>query len=82
MEKLLADNARLTADVAELRKANAELRKLHDGLTLALARLQRQLFGQKAERVPTADTQLPLLEILRALGRLPPEAWTRALSAV
>ncbi len=76
MEKLLADNARLTADVAELRKANAELRKLHDGLTLALARLQRQLFGQKAERVPTADTQLPLLEILRALGRLPPEAST------
>ena len=74
MEKLLADNARLTADVAELREANAELRKLHDGLTLALARLQRQLFGQKAERVPTADTQLPLLEILRALGRLPPEA--------
>ncbi len=74
MEKLLADNARLTADVAELRTANAELRKLHDGLTLALSRLQRQLFGQKAERVPTADTQLPLLEILRALGRLPPEA--------
>lgn len=74
MEKLLADNARLTADVSELREANAELRKLHDGLTLALARLQRQLFGQKAERVPTADTQLPLLEILRALGRLPPEA--------
>jgi len=74
MEKLLADNARLTADVAELRKSNDELRKLHDGLTLALARMQRQLFGQKAERVPTADTQLPLLEILRALGRLPPEA--------
>jgi len=74
MEKLLADNARLTAEVAELRASNAELRKLHDGLTLALARLQRQLFGQKAERVPTADTQLPLLEILRALGRLPPEA--------
>ena len=55
MEKLLADNARLTADIAELREANAELRKLHDGLTLALARMQRQLFGQKAERVPTAD---------------------------
>jgi transposase len=73
MEQLLADNARLTAEVAELSAANAELRKLHDGLTLALARLQRQLFGQKAERVPTADTQLPLLEMLRALGRLPTE---------
>ena len=74
MEKLLADNARLTAENAELSATVSELRKLHDGLTLALARMQRQLFGQKAERVPTADTQLPLLEILRALGRLPPEA--------
>lgn len=71
MEQLLSENAQLKEEVAELRAANEELRKLHDGLTLALARLQRQLFGQKAERVPTADTQLPLTEVLLALGRLP-----------
>ena len=71
MEQLLSENTRLKAEVEELRVANAELHKLHDGLTLALARLQRQLFGQKAERVPTADTQLPLAAVLQALGRLP-----------
>ena len=71
MEQLLSENTRLKAEVEELRVANGELHKLHDGLTLALARLQRQLFGQKAERVPTADTQLPLTAVLQALGRLP-----------
>ena len=71
MEQLLSENTRLKAEVEELRVANLELHKLHDGLTLALARLQRQLFGQKAERVPTADTQLPLAAVLQALGRLP-----------
>ncbi len=71
MEQLLSENARLKAEAEELRAANMELRKLHDGLTLALARLQRQLFGQKAERVPGADTQLPLTAVLQALGRLP-----------
>lgn len=70
MEQLLAENARLGSELEEQRRANAELRKLHDALTLQLARLQRQLFGQKAERVPTADAQMALTGVLEALGRL------------
>lgn len=72
MEELLAENARLKSELVELRETCAGLRKLHDRLTLALARAERQLFGQKAERVPTLDAQLSLTAVLEALGRLPP----------
>jgi transposase len=71
LEKLFAENSRLKTELVELRVENTELRKLHDSLTLRLSRLERQLFGQKAERVPASDTQLPLMEVLKALGRLP-----------
>jgi transposase len=71
MEELIADNQRLKMELAEQLQLNVELRKLHDALTLELARLQRQLFGQKAERVSTMDTQLALTGVLEALGRLP-----------
>ena len=68
---MLLENSRLKIELEELRLENTELRKLHDSLTLRLSRLERQLFGQKAERVPANDTQLPLMGVLEALGRLP-----------
>ena len=71
IEELRAENLQLKAELGELRVENTGLRKLHDSLTLRLSRLERQLFGQKAERVPANDSQLPLMAVLEAMGRLP-----------
>jgi transposase len=54
---------------ADAEQAKESFRKLYESVLLELARLKRQLFGQKAERVDPAQFQLAFGSVLDALAR-------------
>jgi transposase len=60
----------LELELEAQRKGRAILEKRVQALTIEIEHLKRQLFGSKAERVSRIDSQLPLLALLEALGRL------------
>jgi transposase len=55
----------------EYRHERDEYRKLYELASIELERLRRHIFGQKAERVDPAQTQLALDAVVQTLGALP-----------
>ncbi|MCP4501549.1 MAG: IS66 family transposase [Deltaproteobacteria bacterium] len=55
--------------VARLRDEKESFRKLYELVTLELERLKRQLFGQKAEKVPTTQLDLLFAPVEEALAK-------------
>ncbi len=68
LEKQLA---RVAHERDQVRHERDEYRKLYELASLELERLRRHLFGQKAERVDPAQTQLALDTVLQMLVGLP-----------
>jgi transposase len=68
LEKQLA---RVVRERDEFRHERDEYRKLYELASIELERLRRHIFGQKAERVDPAQTQLALDAVVQSLGALP-----------
>ncbi|MBI2307908.1 MAG: IS66 family transposase [Rhodocyclales bacterium] len=70
LTELIIENEALRAQNAALVAERDRYRKLYERLATELALLQRQLFGQKAEKVDAKQMDLALLPVLEAMGRL------------
>ncbi len=70
IDELQRENIRLKSELATQSQLRAQIEQRVIELTLEVARLKRQIFGPKAERLKNADSQLSLLAILEELGRL------------
>lgn len=70
LRELLEENEALRAKLATESSERARLQKLLEKLNLELQLLKRQLHGQKAEKVDPRQTQLAMLPLLEAMGRL------------
>ena len=63
VEALLLENSNLKETVARLRKR-------YDEMVFELALLKKKLFGQKAEKIPHAQSQLAFNLVMDAMARL------------